>query len=170
MRARIATPPARPASHLLHYEESDVILNAAIEVQRILGVGLLERTYQTALALELTLRKVTVTLEVPFAAMYKGNTVGQQRVDLLVQFPASESFGVDRLTGELADGPYDSEARTTAIVVECKHFRGDESLPRALAMLGSYVQLAKADLGLLLNFGERPLGIRRVLPHPNPAA
>lgn len=136
-----------PVSHLEHHDKSSIIIAAAIEVQTRLGVGLVERAYQAALALELQLRACSVRTEAPFAVTYKGVVVAQQRIDLMVAF-------TDAQTGVV-----------TTVVVEVKHFRGDESLPRVLAALGSYVNLARAELGLLVNFGARPVFVKRVLPH-----
>jgi GxxExxY protein len=123
-------------------EQTGAIIGAAIEVQRQLGIGLLERIYQNALGLELShVPGARVRVEHPYAVKYRGVVVGEHRIDLLVQ-----------LGGAL-------------VVVECKHFRGDESLPRVRAVVGSYLAIAGADVGLVLNFSVRPLGVQRVLPH-----
>ena len=129
-------------AELLHHEQTGAIVGAAIQVQRSLGIGLLERTYQNALAIELShVEGARVSVEHPCAVKYRGVEVAQHRIDLLV-----------RLGG-------------LVLVVECKHWHDPDTPLRLLAQVGNYVSLAKADVGLLLNFGVRPIGVRRVLPH-----
>ncbi|MEO0476658.1 MAG: GxxExxY protein, partial [Planctomycetota bacterium] len=60
------------------------VIGAAIEVHRILGPGFLERSYQRALAIELRIRGIQHTLESPIHLDYKGESVGEGRIDLLV--------------------------------------------------------------------------------------
>lgn len=123
-------------------EQTGAIIGAVIEVQRQLGVGLLERLYQKALALELGyLPGVRVRVEHPCSVKYRGEVIGEQRIDLLV-----------RIGGAL-------------VVVECKHFRGDEPVARVKAVVGNYLAIADADVGLVLNFSVRPIWVQRVLPH-----
>ena len=51
---------------------SHQIIGAAVEVQRVLGTGLLESAYSAALAAELAERGVRFAREVPISAVYKG--------------------------------------------------------------------------------------------------
>ena len=61
------------------------IIEAAIEVHRILGPGLLETTYQHCLAHELGLRSIPFRREMPVGLEYKGLSIGgAYRVDFLV--------------------------------------------------------------------------------------
>jgi len=53
-------------------ELSHEILGAAIEVHKILGPGLLESAYETALERELKLRKIEVKRQVGLPLIYKG--------------------------------------------------------------------------------------------------
>src|SRR5689334_17132524 len=52
-------------------ELTGLVIGAAIEVQRILGPGLLESAYSGALAHELELRQLRFEREVPIPANYK---------------------------------------------------------------------------------------------------
>lgn len=122
-------------------EETGAVIGAAVEVQRTLGVGLVERAYQRSLAVELLVRGFDAVEEWPTQVLYRGKVVAEQRLDLV------------------------AVVNKVRIVVEVKHFRGDESLQRALAILGSYVRVADARVGLLLNFGALPIFVKRVLPH-----
>src|SRR3954470_5854796 len=65
---------------------SHSIIGAAVEVQRVLGVGLLESAYAAALAIELTERGLRFEREVPVNAKYKGRDVGiGYRADFIVE-------------------------------------------------------------------------------------
>ncbi len=66
-------------------ELSQEILGAAIEVHKILGPGLLESAYETALERELKLRKIEVKRQVGLPLIYKDSKCDLgYRVDLLV--------------------------------------------------------------------------------------
>lgn len=112
------------------------VVRAAIEVHRILGPGYLEAVYDEALAIELALRGMTFERQVPLPLRYKGRTVGNSRLDLLVG-------------GRL--------------VVELKAC--DALIPVHTAQLLSYLKASREQLGLLINFNVRFLrhGIRRVV-------
>ena len=120
--------------------ENDVsseIIDAAVEVQRELGVGLLESAYAAALMLELGTRGLPFRAEVPIAATYKGRPLGvAYRADLIV-----------------AD----------SVIVEIK---ACEALtPDHRAQLLSYLRLAELKLGLLVNFNAFPVAkaVQRVV-------
>ena len=60
------------------------VIGAAIEVHRHLGPGFLESVYEHALAKELRYRDVSFTRQLPIGVSYKGELVGEARLDLLV--------------------------------------------------------------------------------------
>ena len=60
------------------------VIGAALEVHRTLGPGFLEAIYEEALCVELSLRRIPFARQVPVGVDYKGNLVGQARMDLLV--------------------------------------------------------------------------------------
>src|SRR4051812_27473943 len=65
---------------------SHAIIGAAVEVQRVLGVGLLESAYAGALAYEFEQRGLRFEREVPVQARYKGSAVGLgYRADFIVE-------------------------------------------------------------------------------------
>ena len=68
-------------------ELTSQIINAAIEVHRELGPGLLEKVYQRCLKLELQDRGFAVQSELDLPAYYKGHVVEDlgYRIDLLVR-------------------------------------------------------------------------------------
>ncbi len=117
-------------------ELTEQIIGAAIEVHRELGPGLLESTYETCLAHELSLRQIPFERQKPIPVRYKGLELDCGfRVDLLV------------------DG---------LVIVELKAV--DTFAPVHQAQLLTYLKLTGCKLGLLLNFNVRLLkqGIQRV--------
>jgi GxxExxY protein len=68
------------------------IIGAAVEVQRVLGAGVLESAYGAALEIELTARGLQYRREVPITANYKGQSVGVVfRADFIVELKAIEA-------------------------------------------------------------------------------
>jgi GxxExxY protein len=105
------------------------IIGAAVEVQRVLGVGLLESAYVAALGLELRERGIPYELEVPITGQYKGKTLGvAYRADIIVG---------------------------GSVIVEVKATEGDLAVYRA--QLLSYLRLSGLKLGLLMNFHTFPI-------------
>jgi GxxExxY protein len=113
-----------------------VVVDAALEVHRILGPGLLESVYEQALSVELGLRAVRFTRQVPVTVTYKSVAIGEARLDLLV---------AERLIVELKACP--------------------NLLPIHLAQVLSYLKASDRSLGLLINFNVPLLrqGIKRVI-------
>lgn len=129
------TPLWTAPSEMLEYEETtEIIIGAAIEVQKRLGPGFLESIYENALCLELAKRDVQFERQTEIAVLYDGQPVGTHRLDLIVQ---------------------------DAIVVELKAITALEDVH--IAIVRSYLKAAGKKHGLLLNFGKVPLEIRRVL-------
>jgi GxxExxY protein len=113
-------------------EENDFsreIIGAAVEVQRVLGTGLLESAYCAALAIEFAERGLHFAQEVPISGQYKGKTLGvAYRVDFLVE---------------------------GSVIVEIKAIENTTEVHRA--QLLSYLRLSGVKLGLLVNFHEFPV-------------
>jgi len=61
------------------------IIGCAIEVHRTLGPGLLEVTYESALAMELRLAGLNFERQLVVPVTYKGQPVGEYRLDLVVE-------------------------------------------------------------------------------------
>ena len=108
---------------------SHAIIGAAVEVQRVLGVGLLESAYSAALAIELGEREIGFQREVPISGRYKGRDVGlTYRADFIVE---------------------------QSVIVEIKAVDALAEIHRA--QLLSYLRLSGLKLGLLLNFNVFPV-------------
>lgn len=113
------------------------IIGAAVEVQRVLGTGLLESAYSAALAIELAEREIGFACDVPMTGAYKGKPLGvAYRADFVVE---------------------------DAIVLELKAIDAVTELHRA--QLLSYLRVSKLKLGLLINFHVYPVvkGIHRMV-------
>jgi len=112
------------------------VIGAAIEVHRVLGPGYLESVYEEALAAEFPLRAIPHARQVPFSVDYKGNPVGEGRLNFLV--------------GGL-------------LVVEIKAV--DALAPIHTAQVLSYLKATGLHLALLINFNVPVLrdGIKRVV-------
>jgi GxxExxY protein len=112
------------------------VIGAAIGVHRELFPGLSESTYKLALSRELTLRQIPHRLEVPVPILYKGELVGEGRVDILV---------------------------AARLVLELKSV---ESLaPVHSAQAKGYLVAMKLQLALILNFNVPIMrdGIKRII-------
>lgn len=112
------------------------LLDAAIEVHRALGPGFLEAIYEEALCIELALRGIAFARQSSVPVHYKGRTVGEARIDLLV-----------------AD----------CLIVELKAV--EHVAPIHLAQAMSYLRATRLPLALLVNFNAPVLlrGVRRVV-------
>ena len=102
-----------------------ILINAAIEVHRQLGPGLLESVYETILAYELVARGLRVERQLPVPIVYK-----DLRFD--------EGFRVDLAVEGL-------------VVVELKSV--ETVNPAHRKQLQTYLRLSGLKLGYLLNFG-----------------
>ncbi|MEQ8848143.1 GxxExxY protein [Botrimarina sp.] len=114
---------------------ASAVLDAALEVHRVLGPGFLESTYESALAVELSLRQINIERQKPIALAYKGVSVGDARLDLLVE---------------------------GLVVVELKAV--DTLAPVHQAQVINYLRATKLQLGLLINFNVPLLkdGVKRI--------
>ena len=116
---------------------SHQVIGAAVEVQRVLGVGLLESAYANALAIELGQRGLRFQREVPVHAHYKGLDVGlAYRADFIVE---------------------------ETVIVELKAL--DSLVEAHRAQLLTCLRLSSIKLGLLINFHAFPVvkGIHRMV-------
>jgi GxxExxY protein len=112
------------------------IIGCAIEAHRQLGPGLLEGTYEAALAIELESAGIRFDRQLVFPVNYKGRKIGEYRVDLLVD---------------------------KQVVVEIKSVERFD--PVFEAQILTYLRITGARVGLLINFNSRLLheGIKRFI-------
>ena len=62
---------------------TEKIIGCAIEVHRTLGPGLMEVTYESAMAVELRLAGLIFERQLVVPITYKGQSVGDYRLDLI---------------------------------------------------------------------------------------
>lgn len=112
------------------------IIASALEVHQQLGPGLLESIYQSALCIEFSRRGVGFECQRPLPVAYKGELVGNFRMDLVVE---------------------------DKVVVELKSVERDNPLYEA--QLLSYMKMGGDKVGLLINFNTILLakGIKRLV-------
>jgi GxxExxY protein len=123
-------------SHQLNHI-SFLIIQAAIEVHRTLGPGLLENVYRSCMIYELRQRKLSVIAEQMVPICYKDVIIeGGYRLDLLVE---------------------------NEVLVEIKAI--EVLLPVHHAQVLSYLRLANKPVGLLINFHVPVLvkGLKRIM-------
>jgi GxxExxY protein len=115
---------------------SGEIIDAAMEVHREFGPGLLERVYEAALERELLVRGIPARRQVPSPVFYKGEILDE------------DAYRIDMLVDE-------------SVVVELKTVPA--ILPIHEAQLHTYMRLSQKRLGLLINFNVILLrdGIKR---------
>jgi len=113
------------------------IIQCAINVHKVLGPGLLEDAYETAMCIEMDDAGLRYERQKTISAYYKGRLLGEYRMDLIVE---------------------------DTVVVEIKSV--ERPIPLFEAQLLNYLRQANKPVGLLINFNSRLLkeGItRRVL-------
>ena len=118
-------------------EISGQVVDAAIEVHRVLGPGLLEKVYEAALAQELRSRGLEVQVQVAVPVVYKGLQLDLgYRIDLLVE---------------------------NQVVVELKSTEKLEPVHHKQTL--TYLRLADKRVGLLINFNTALLkdGLKRIV-------
>jgi GxxExxY protein len=116
---------------------TDRVIGAAIEVHRALGPGLLEGLYEAALCIELDERGIKYAPQVKVPAHYKGRSLGNYNVDLIVE---------------------------DLVVVEVKSVA--HVVPVFEAQLITYLRLTGKRVGLIINFNTQLLKqgiVRRAL-------
>jgi GxxExxY protein len=112
------------------------IIGCAIEIHRVLGPGLLEAIYESAICLELDEQHIKYERQRKLPVTYKGRILGQYRIDLIVE---------------------------NLVIVEVKAV---EKTPLLFeAQLLTYLRLTGMRVGLILNFNSHLLkdGIRRMI-------
>jgi GxxExxY protein len=113
------------------------IIRCAVEVHRVIGPGLLENAYESAMAIEFDDAGLRYVRQKLIPAYYKGRQLGEYHLDFIVE---------------------------DLVVVEIKSV--EVSKPLFEAQLLTYLRVAEKRVGLLINFNSRLLkdGItRRVL-------
>ena len=112
---------------LKHGLITDQILRVFYDVYNELGHGFLESVYHRSLVLALKAKGLKVSSRVAIPVWFRGERVGQFEADVLVE---------------------------DCVLLELKAARSLDSSHRA--QLLNYLRATDIEVGLLLNFGERP--------------
>jgi len=118
---------------LILEELTDRIIKACINVHTQLGPGFLESIYHKALEIELKKQGLEFETEEEYKILYDGIEVGTHRLDLLVE---------------------------DAVIVELKTV--EEMHNKYYAQLRSYLKATNKPVGLLVNFADFKVDVRRV--------
>jgi GxxExxY protein len=122
--------------HLVAEELTRSIIAAFFEVYNTLGFGFLEHLYVLALERELRARGHRVARELGVRVLYKGEELGFQRLDLVVD---------------------------ATVIVETKSTT--EIHKTAPRQLYNYLRATNLEVGLLLHFGAEPKFYRLFCPN-----
>ncbi|MGM9475333.1 GxxExxY protein [Pedobacter sp. GSP4] len=121
--------------NLPYKNETDLIINAAIEVHKDLGCGFLEIVYKDALCIEFESRGFLYEREKHYPVYYK---------DVLL----AHSFYADFIVFD-----------TVVLEIKSKSGIANEDLAQTI----NYLKCSEFSVGLVLNFGKPTLEIRRVV-------
>ena len=122
---------------LVEEELTRSIIGAFYEVYNTLRFGFLENLYVKAMTRELTARGHRVSREALIPVMYKGEQLGRQRIDMIV------------------DGKVIVETKSTL-----------ELHKAAKRQVYNYLCATNLDVGLLLHFGPEPRFYRQIRGSP----
>ncbi len=117
----------KTAGSLKHSQLTDKIIGSFYEVYNELGQGFLESVYRQALALVLRSKGLATEQEKAVQVYFREQSVGLFRTDLVVE---------------------------NAVIVELKVARVLDAAHEA--QLLNYLKATRFEVGLLLNFGNRP--------------
>ena len=118
---------------MLHEETTRRIIKAFYKVYNTLGYGFLEKVYEKALAIELSRGGFKIVRQMSIDVYYGDDLVGEYYADLVVN---------------------------NSIILEIKAI---ETLhPRHTNQLVNYQKATDMEVGLLLNFGEKPEIVRKI--------
>lgn len=119
---------------LEHSNITGQIINICFDIHNELGPGFREKIYHTALEVALEDRKIKYQSEKEFYIKYKDRQMGVHRVDMLVE---------------------------SEIIIELKAIKGD--IPGLfIAQTLSYLKAANKLTGLIINFGNQSVNIKRL--------
>ena len=115
-------------------ELTESILGCAITVHKVLGPGLAERSYQSAMSIEMNHEGLKFECEPGLAISYRGVPIGHHRPDFIVE---------------------------KKVILEIKSVSRFE--PVFFSQVVTYLKVSGLSVGLLLNFNvpAMPYGIKR---------
>lgn len=121
-------------NNYLYSDITDKVIKAATVVHNALGPGLVEKLYQRALKIELTKRGITSQREKQIEMRYEGHNIGWDKID------------------------FDVEEK---VLVELKAVTALNEIHRAQMI--SYLKSSGRRIGLIINFANIKLEIKRII-------
>lgn len=118
---------------ILHKSLSDLIIKTAIEVQKELGIGFLEKVYENSLIIALKSIGLKVEQQKRINVFFRSENVGEYYADLVVD---------DKIILELK-------------AVETLH-------PNHYAQLVNYLKASDYEVGYVINFCKIPIQFKRL--------
>lgn len=126
--------PVKSMKKYLHSDLTEKIIGSCLEVHKALGPGFPENAYHNALKLIFLKKKLNFESEKEFKVEFLNETVGIYRIDFVVD---------------------------SRVVVEIKAVTG--KLPDVFkAQVIAYLKASGFEVGLLVNFGNEKLNVRRL--------
>ena len=112
---------------LKHRQLTELVIGTFYEVYNELGFGFLETVYEEAMVLALQEKGLRIQQQVPINVWFRGKQIGDFIADLIVE---------------------------NAVIIELKAVRAINEAH--IAQLLNYIRATEIEVGLLLNFGQRP--------------
>jgi GxxExxY protein len=125
--------PSMTSDKLIHGELTEKIIRAYYQVYNSLGYGFLEKVYENALAFTLRKDGILVNTQVPINVYFEEQHVGIYFADLIV---------------------------ANCVIIEAK--AAVRLCSAHEAQLLNYLKATSIEVGLLLNFGEKPEFRRKI--------
>ena len=117
----------------MKYEElTDKVIGCAYKVYNIMGYGFVESVYQKSLLIELQKAGISAEAQKDILVQYEGHIVGEFKADILID---------------------------DVIIVELKSVR--QIVKAHEVQLVNYLSATGKDVGLIINFGEKSVEVKR---------
>ena len=123
-----------PDEKHLHKELTEQIIGSAMLVHRTLGAGLNEECYENSLCLEFAEHKVDFSQQTIYPVLYKGRAVGRLIPDLIVD---QKVIVENKVVAQINDAH--------------------------VAQVLTYLAVTSLQVGLILNYKNTSLQVRRVV-------
>ena len=127
--------PVQRKGPIMQYEDlTEKIIGCAYQVYNKMGFGFLESVYEKCLLIELVKAELRAETQKPINVYYDNKLVGEFKADIIVE---------------------------NSIIVELKSVR--QLAPAHQVQLVNYLVATGKPVGLLLNFGEQKVEVKRKL-------
>lgn len=117
-----------------HRDLTEIIIGCGFRVHGTMGFGFLESVYENCMRVELSSLGLKVEAQKPITVYYEDQVVGDYVADLLVD---------------------------DVLIIELKSVRNLVTAHEV--QLANYLQATRVEVGLLINFGEQKVDVKRKL-------